>query len=62
MRNSIAPFYDVYTAYNLPFNSNCRILSAQLNFIFTPVIPAVIFKNKLLNSEPIVPLILKFSP
>ena len=31
MQASISPFYDVY---NLPFNSNCRILAAELNCTF----------------------------
>ena len=37
MRPSISPFYGVYslTVYNLPFNSNCRILAAELNCSFT---------------------------
>ena len=37
MRNSISPFYAVYrlSVYNLSFNSNCRILAAELNCTFT---------------------------
>ena len=47
MQPSISPFYDVYncvkdyfisipwTVYNLSFNSNCRILAAELNCTFT---------------------------
>ena len=34
MRNSISPFYDV-TVYNVSFNSDCRILAAELNYRFT---------------------------
>ena len=38
MRNSISPFYDVcnnVTVYDMSFNSNCRILAAELNYRFT---------------------------
>ena len=37
MRPSILPFYDVYniTVYNLPFNSNCCIMAAEINCTFT---------------------------
>ena len=53
MLNFIAPFYDVLTVYNLSFNSNCRILSVELNCIFTENSNSVV--HLLINSNVLVP-------
>ena len=42
------------TVYSLPFNSNCRILSAELNCTFTIVFTKI--GEKILDPSPLPPL------